>query len=197
MADHVTLAPAKPAKSAEKSPAPNGIGHSERERIFYLFRRWGFYEATLDPLGFFTPLKCPDLEGLSGECAEEARRYYCGTIGVEFLHLPELERRRWIAERVEGPEFEVNQAAILDRLVRADLFEQMLQSRYLGSVDSIMAMSHRGRLNVMTHIAGKPMHQVVAGFEDVDPRSVLGAGDVKYHVGATGTYTTSSRKSLN
>src|SRR5271157_3709597 len=215
MANPVTLAPTKRADSAKKFPAPNGIGHSERERIFYLFRRWGFYEATLDPLGFFTPLKCPDLEGLSGECAEEARRYYCGTIGVEFLHLPELERRRWIAERVEGPEFEVNQAAILDRLVRADLFEQMLQSRYLGSkrfslegntsliplldsilnvagdlggVDSIMAMSHRGRLNVMTHIAGKPMHQVVAGFEDVDPRSVLGAGDVKYHVGATGDY---------
>jgi len=224
MAEHVTLAPTKPAKSAKKSPAPNGIGHTERERIFYLFRRWGFYEATLDPLGFFIPLKCPDLDGLSGEFAEEARRHYCGNIGVEFLHIPEPERRRWIAERVEGPEFEVNQAAILDRLVRADLFEQMLQSRYLGSkrfslegntsliplldsilnaagelggVDSIMAMSHRGRLNVMTHIACKPMHQVVAGFEDVDPRSVLGAGDVKYHVGATGAYTTSTGKTLS
>ena len=224
MANRVTIAPKNSAKNAKQSPAPNGIGHTERERIFYLFRRWGFYEATLDPLGFFTPLKCPDLEGLTGEYAEEARRYYCGNIGVEFLHIPEPERRRWIAERVEGPEFEVNQVAILDRLVRADLFEQMLQSRYLGSkrfslegntsliplldsilntagdaggIDSIMAMSHRGRLNVMTHIACKPMHQVVAGFEDVDPRSVLGAGDVKYHVGATGVYTTSSGKSLN
>jgi two-component system sensor histidine kinase KdpD len=74
MADHVTLAPTTPAKSAKNSPALNGIGHSERERVFYLFRRWGFYEATLDPLGFFTPLKCPDLEGLSGEFAEEARQ---------------------------------------------------------------------------------------------------------------------------
>jgi 2-oxoglutarate dehydrogenase E1 component len=224
MANPVTLAPTKPVKSAKKSLAPNGAAHAERERIFYLFRRWGFYEATLDPLGFFTPLKCPDLEGLSGKYVEEARRYYCRTIGVEFLHIPELERRRWIAERMEGPEFEVYQPKILDRLVRADLFEQMLQSRYLGSkrfslegntsliplldsilnaagdlggVDSVMAMSHRGRLNVMTHIACKPMHQVVAGFEDVDPRSVLGAGDVKYHVGATGTYTTSSGQSLN
>jgi 2-oxoglutarate dehydrogenase E1 component len=60
-----------------------------------------------------------------------------------------------------------------------------------------MAMSHRGRLSVMTHIACKPAHEVVAGFEDVDPRSVLGAGDVKYHVGATGTYTTNAGKSLN
>ncbi len=92
----------------------------------------GAYEATLNPLNFFTPLKCPDLDGLSGEFAEEARRYYCGNIGVEFLPIPEPERRRWIAERMEG-QLEVNQAVILDRLVRADLFEQMLQSRYLGS----------------------------------------------------------------
>ena len=224
MANRVTISPDKSAKSVKRPPASNGAGHAERERIFSLFRRWGFYEATLDPLGFFTPLKVPDLEGLSGEYAEEARRYYCGTVGVEFLHLPEIDRRNWIAERVEGPEFEVNQPKVLDRLVRADLFEQVLQTRYLGSkrfslegetaliplldsildtagelggIDSVMAMSHRGRLNVMTHIASKPMHDVVAGFEDVDPRSVLGAGDVKYHVGATGIYTTSSGKPLN
>src|SRR5437879_12717399 len=53
-------------------------------------------------------------------------------------------------------------------------------------------MSHRGRLNVMTHIACKTPHEVVAGFEDVDPRSVLGSGDVKYHMGATGEYETRS-----
>src|SRR5947209_20236796 len=59
-----------------------------------------------------------------------------------------------------------------------------------------MAMSHRGRLNMMVHAACKAPHEVVAGFEDVDPRSVLGAGDVKYHVGATGTYVTSTGKEL-
>ena len=220
MANHVTFAPEKNVKTAKKLPARNGAGQAERERIFYLFRRWGFYEATLDPLGFFTPVKVPDLEGLSGEYAEEARRYYCGTIGVEFLHIPELDRRNWIAERMEGPESEVDQQKVLERLVRADLFEQILQSRYLGSkrfslegntaliplldsmldtagdlgaVDSVMAMSHRGRLNVMAHVACKPVHEVVAGFEDVDPRSVLGAGDVKYHVGATGVYTSAIR----
>src|SRR5208282_5632594 len=133
MANPVTLAPEKSAKSAKKSPASNGAGQAERERIFQLFRRWGFYEATLDPLGFFTPLKCADLKGLSGEYAEEARRYYCGTVGVEFQHLPEIERRNWIAERMEAPAPEVNRQEILERLVRADLFEQILQSRYLGS----------------------------------------------------------------
>jgi 2-oxoglutarate dehydrogenase E1 component len=224
MANRTTLVPDKSAKPSRKSASANGNTHAERERIFSLFRRWGFYESTLDPLGFFAPLKFPDLQGLSGEFAEEARRYYCGTIGVEFEHLPEPERRRWIAERMEGPEFEVSQEKILERLIRADLFEQVLQSRYLGSKrfslegntsliplldsildaagdfggsDSIVAMSHRGRLNVMTHIACKTPHEVVAGFEDVDPRSVLGAGDVKYHVGATGVYTTSAGKKIN
>ena len=57
-----------------------------------------------------------------------------------------------------------------------------------------MAMSHRGRLNVMVHTACKPAHEVVSGFEDVDPRSVLGAGDVKYHVGATGVTDTAQRQ---
>jgi 2-oxoglutarate dehydrogenase E1 component len=215
MANQTTLAP---PSSAPRTSNP------ERERIFDLFRRWGYTEATLDPLGFFAPLKFPDLENLSGEYAEEARAIYSGTVGVEFMHLPEPERRRWIAERIEAEAAPVNQQKILERLVRADLFEQVLQSRYLGSkrfslegntsliplldaildvagdfgaVDSVLAMSHRGRLNVMSHTACKPVHEVVAGFEDVDPRSVLGAGDVKYHVGATGTFTTSSQKSLN
>jgi 2-oxoglutarate dehydrogenase E1 component len=224
MANRITLDPEKSGKLAKKPEPANGAGHSERERIFDLFRRWGFSEATLDPLGFFAPVNYPDLDGLSGTYADEARRIYCGTIGVEFAHLPEPERRNWIAERMEGPQYQVHQEKILERLVRADLFEQILQSRYLGSkrfslegntsliplldsvldaagdlggVDSVMAMSHRGRLSVMAHIACKPVHEVVAGFEDVDPRSVLGAGDVKYHVGATGVYATSSGKKLN
>jgi 2-oxoglutarate dehydrogenase E1 component len=221
MANPPTLVPRKPAKKSTASPAAT---NAERERIFDLFRRWGYNEATLDPLGFLAPLHFPDLDQLTGAFADEARRHYCGTIGVEFQHLPEPERRKWIAERMEGAAFEVNQPKILERLVRADLFEQVLQSRYLGSkrfslegntsliplldsildsaadlggIDTVLAMSHRGRLNVMTHIACKPAHDVVAGFEDVDPRSVLGAGDVKYHVGATGVYCTSAEKSLN
>jgi 2-oxoglutarate dehydrogenase E1 component len=224
MSNRVTLAPEKSAKAPQKGQPRNGAGQAERDRIFYLFRRWGFYEADLDPLGLFTPLKCPDLEGLSGQYADQARRIYSGTVGVEFLHIPELARRNWVAERLEGPQPEVDQRRVLERLVRAELFEQILQSRYLGSkrfslegntaliplldsilnaagdlggVDSVMAMSHRGRLNVMAHIACKPIHDVVAGFEDVDPRSVLGAGDVKYHVGATGSYTTESGQKLN
>src|SRR5690348_6649036 len=230
MAHRTTLTQEQPAKASKtvKNPTAGGPAKAsdsaERERIFDAFRRWGYLEANLDPLGMFQPLKNPDLAGLSGDAAEEARRIYSGTIGADFMHLPEPERRNWIIERLEAPAEQVDQRKILERLIRADLFEQVLQARYLGSKrfslegvtaliplldsileaaaesgaeSSIMAMSHRGRLNVMVHAAGKAPHDVVAGFEDVDPRSVLGAGDVKYHVGATGMYVTKSGKEIS
>src|SRR6202522_4770578 len=54
----------------------------------------------------------------------------------------------------------------------------------------VMGMSHRGRLNVIVHVAKRGAEEVFAGFEDVDPRSVLGSGDVEYHMGASGEYVT-------
>ena len=54
-------------------------------------------------------------------------------------------------------------------------------------------MSHRGRLNVMATPSGRPAAEIFAGFEDVDPRSVLGGGDVKYHMGATGEHRGAQR----
>src|SRR6266480_1514181 len=217
---------AKTPKAAKKPTAgglAKGVSNEDRERVFDAFRRWGYLEATLDPLGLFEPLEQPELDALTGEAAEEARGIYCGTVGADFMHLLEPERRRWIIERIEAPAEKVDPHKILERLIRADLFEQVLQARYLGTKrfslegvtaliplldsildtagehgarESVMAMSHRGRLNVMVHAACKSPHEVVAGFEDVDPRSVLGAGDVKYHIGATGTYVTSSGKKI-
>src|SRR5260370_1778154 len=60
----------------------------------------------------------------------------------------------------------------------------------MGAHTAVLAMSHRGRLAVMSLVVGVPFENVFAGFEDVDPRSVLGGGDVKYHHGATGEYHT-------
>jgi 2-oxoglutarate dehydrogenase E1 component len=222
MADRTTLEaarPPKPPKPSKKAPSA-GL---DRDQVFDAFRRWGYREANLDPLGIMQPVKVQELE-LPGAAADEARSIYSATVGAEFMHLPEPERRAWIADQLEGEQSPVDPSKILDRLIRADLFEQVLQARYLGSkrfslegvtaliplldavlntaqhfgaIDSVMAMSHRGRLNVMVHAACKPPHEVVSGFEDVDPRSVLGAGDVKYHVGATGTYVTDEGKSIN
>jgi len=186
----------------------------ETEPVLERFRRWGYLEADLDPLGFLVPEPCPELD-LKGSDAESARRSYCSTIGAEFMHLPDRERRLWIEEQLESPPGAPDRKRILERLVRAEVFEQVLQARYLGTkrfslegvtaliplLDeilegaaehhaewSVLAMSHRGRLNVMAHIVNRPAEEIFAGFEDVDPRSVLGGGDVKYHVGATGDY---------
>ena len=194
--------------------APSG----ERERVFDAFRRWGYLEADLDPLGFLRPVPHSDLP-TDGEFAQEARRVYCGTIGVEFMHITDSARRRWIQERMESGPLVVDQQRALDLLIRAELFEQVLQQRYLGNkrfslegvtaliplmdeileaagqqgvAELVMGMSHRGRLNVIVHVARRAAEEVFAGFEDVDPRSVLGSGDVKYHMGATGEYLTRS-----
>ena len=74
-----------------------------REQTFDAFRRWGYLQAHLDPLDqYLAPLPLPELD-LDNEFAAEARRFYSGTIGAEFMHIPYRERREWIAQRLEGP----------------------------------------------------------------------------------------------
>ena len=131
MADRTTLDVVRPTRAA-KSPKKSSGNGEERERVFEAFRRWGYLEADLDPLKLLQPLKSSDLE-LAGPAADQARRIYCGSVGAEFMHLREPERRRWIAEQLEKPAEEVDQHKVLERLVRADLFEQVLQARYLGT----------------------------------------------------------------
>jgi len=74
----------------------------ERSRARANFRSvsaLGYLQADLDPLGFLKPLASTDLE-FTGEIADEARRHYCGTIGADFMHLAQPERRNWVAERM-------------------------------------------------------------------------------------------------
>jgi len=216
--------------ATRQSSAPEAAGpavldsaNGERERVFDAFRQWGYLEADLDPLGFLQPAPHPGLQ-IESDYADEARHIYCGTVGVEFMHIADPERRRWIQEKLEGEQPAIDQQQVLEQLIRADLFEQVLQQRYLGSkrfslegvtaliplvdevletagqlgaVQLVMGMSHRGRLNIMLHVAHRAPEEVFAGFEDVDPRSVLGGGDVKYHMGATGEYTTRSGATIH
>ena len=111
-----------------------------------------------------------------------------------------------------GPD---EQRHILDRLNAAEVFERFLHTRYVGQKrfglegaesaivildailneavaeglhESVMGMSHRGRLNVLANIVGKSYGEIFEEFEgNLDPESVQGSGDVKYHKGATGT----------
>jgi 2-oxoglutarate dehydrogenase E1 component len=200
--------------SREQAIAESAASKDAQERVWESFRRWGYLQANLDPLGDLEPAPMPELD-VSGPEADAARRVYCGSIGVEFMHIADRERRQWVQERMESEAAKPDRARILDLLIRADIFEQVLQTRYLGTkryslegesaliplLDSILsaaaeqgaekamlAMSHRGRLNVMVQIVGRAAADVFARFEDVDPRSILGGGDVKYHMGATGTF---------
>jgi 2-oxoglutarate dehydrogenase E1 component len=189
----------------------------EREQVFEAFRRWGYLQANLDPLGQqLQPVPLPELDDLSGPYAEEARRIYSGTVATEFMHILDPEKRRFISERLEGEPSPVDRQRTLELLVKADEFENVIQSRYLGTkrfssegvtslipfLDEILncaaereakqmvlAMSHRGRLNVIVNIMQRDASEIFAKFEDVDPRSTLGGGDVKYHIGATGMFT--------
>ncbi|MFF8613075.1 multifunctional oxoglutarate decarboxylase/oxoglutarate dehydrogenase thiamine pyrophosphate-binding subunit/dihydrolipoyllysine-residue succinyltransferase subunit [Streptomyces sp. NPDC015350] len=118
--------------------------------------------------------------------------------------------------RTQQPERE-EQLRILRRLNAAEAFETFLQTKYVGQkrfsleggesviplldavIDSaaearldevVIGMAHRGRLNVLANIVGKSYAQIFREFEgNLDPRSMHGSGDVKYHLGAEGTFT--------
>ncbi|MGW7077603.1 multifunctional oxoglutarate decarboxylase/oxoglutarate dehydrogenase thiamine pyrophosphate-binding subunit/dihydrolipoyllysine-residue succinyltransferase subunit [Streptomyces sp. NPDC054871] len=109
------------------------------------------------------------------------------------------------------------QLRILRRLNAAEAFETFLQTKYVGQkrfsleggesviplldavIDSaaesrldevVIGMAHRGRLNVLANIVGKSYAQIFREFEgNMDPKSMHGSGDVKYHLGAEGTFT--------
>src|SRR6266404_1823678 len=144
----------------------------DRERVFNAFRQWGYLEGDLDPLGFLRPRTAPELQ-IDNDYAREARAIYSSTIGVEINHIYAPERRRWIYEQMESEPPKEDQQRILDLLIRADIFEQVMQQRYLGSkrfslegvtaliplvdevldtvsglgaIELVMGMSHRGRL---------------------------------------------------
>ena len=191
------------------------VSGNEQERIWDAFRRWGYLQANLDPLGDLEPVAMPELE-VTGPEAEAARRFYCGSIGVEFMHIPDRERRLWIQERMESeapgarsrPGFlncwcgrrfssrpssrgiwEPSAFRSKEKRPLLPLLDAILSAAAeQGAEKAMLAMSHRGRLNVMVHTVGRSAAEVFARFEDVDPRSILGGGDVKYHLGATGDF---------
>ncbi|WP_084222355.1 multifunctional oxoglutarate decarboxylase/oxoglutarate dehydrogenase thiamine pyrophosphate-binding subunit/dihydrolipoyllysine-residue succinyltransferase subunit [Rhodococcus sp. Chr-9] len=147
------------------------------------------------------------------------RDAYCRHVGVEYTHILEPEQQQWLQERVEAHHVKptvAQQKYILSRLNAAEAFETFLQTKYVGQkrfslegaesvipmMDAIIdqaaehtldevaiAMPHRGRLNVLANIVGKPYSQIFSEFEgNLNPAAAHGSGDVKYHLGAEGTY---------
>jgi 2-oxoglutarate decarboxylase len=148
------------------------------------------------------------------------RDAYCRRVGVEFRHISDPEERAWIQNRVEvkhAPPTRDEQLHILGRLNTAEAFETFLQTKYVGQkrfsleggeaviplLDAVLTqaaaqnldevvvgMPHRGRLNVLANIVGKPYSKIFNEFEgNIDPSTAQGSGDVKYHLGAEGTFT--------
>ena len=96
---------------------PDAAADPAENRVIDAFRRWGYLEASLDPLELALPRPHPELP-TEGETAARARGWYCGPIGVEFMHIPDPARRRWVRERMERPTPPIDAAAVLERLVK-------------------------------------------------------------------------------
>ncbi|WP_216380694.1 multifunctional oxoglutarate decarboxylase/oxoglutarate dehydrogenase thiamine pyrophosphate-binding subunit/dihydrolipoyllysine-residue succinyltransferase subunit [Arcanobacterium phocae] len=154
------------------------------------------------------------------EILDQLREAYCRTVGIEYMHIVDPAQRRWFQDRLERPAQPATaeqRRRILTKLNQAEAFETFLQTKYVGqkrfsleggeslipALDAILegaaasglsdvaiCMAHRGRLNVLTNIAGKSYGQVFNEFDGkIDPTTVQGSGDVKYHLGTEGVYT--------
>ncbi|KQS07417.1 alpha-ketoglutarate decarboxylase [Curtobacterium sp. Leaf183] len=152
------------------------------------------------------------------------RDAYCRTVGIEYMHIQDPEQRRWFQSHIEVPYSKPSkdeQLRVLGKLNEAEAFETFLQTKYVGQkrfsleggestiafLDTLIqhaavagldevaiGMAHRGRLNVLTNIAGKTYGQIFREFEGTTlPGSVSGqgSGDVKYHVGTEGVFRAS------
>jgi 2-oxoglutarate dehydrogenase E1 component len=160
---------------------------------------------------------------------ERLRDTYCGSIGYEFMHIQDAEKKDWIKRRLELHNdvgfTNDERIAFLKKLIEAEEFENFLHTKYVGHkrfsleggesaivlVDKIfqlaakskllsivVGMAHRGRLNLLVNEIGKPIEDILQEFEgDVDPNSFMGSGDVKYHLGAEGVYTSPNGEKID
>ena len=155
------------------------------------------------------------------------RDSYCRTIGLEYMHIQDPVQRKWFQNNVEVKYTKPGhdeQLRILSKLNEAEAFETFLQTKFVGQkrfsleggesliplLDEILrgaasagldgaaiGMAHRGRLNVLTNIAGKTYGQVFREFEgSVALGNERGSGDVKYHLGTEGTFATETGTEL-
>ena len=208
------------------------------------FRVRGHLYAEVDPLGLHRPEYHPELDpatygfgehdwdrpifidGVLGletatirEIMAALKSIYCSKIGVEFQHIQDPDQKAWIQHRIEQPlnrtEFtERGRRAILERLTEAEVFEQFLDRKYIGTkrfgleggealipaleqiikrggemglCEAVIGMAHRGRLNVLANFMGKPFQAIFSEFQGqpAHPADVQGSGDVKYHLGTS------------
>jgi len=199
----------EPRTHPELDPATYGLTIWDLDREFYTD---GVAGRNLMTLG--------DLLGV-------LRDAYCRRVGVEYMHIQEPEQKRWIQEQVEGVPATLDTAEqlhLLGRLNAAEAFERFLHTKYVGHKrfglegaesliplvdevldqaavagiqEAVLGMAHRGRLNLLANIVGKPLRKIFREFEgNLDPDTTQGSGDVKYHLGAAGKFVGRSGRPL-
>jgi 2-oxoglutarate dehydrogenase E1 component len=185
----------------ELQPETYGFGSGDMERDIFIAGYLGLESATVSKI------------------LDILKRTYCGTFGVEFMHISDPAEKAWLQERIEGPDKEIafsreGKRAILQKIVETEGFERFLHKRYpgtkrfgidggeamvpaleqiikrggaMGVTDIVLGMPHRGRLNVLAAVMGKPYHVI---FHEFQGGSTIGedefsSGDVKYHLGSS------------
>jgi 2-oxoglutarate dehydrogenase E1 component len=186
---------------ADLTPAYHGFSDTDLDRPIWIGGALGMERATVRQI----------VAALQAD--------YCGTIGVEYMHINDLEERRFIQERIESLDETVQftpegKQAILAKVIESEQWEKFLARKYVGTkrfgldggesaipaleavikyggltgIEEIdVGMSHRGRLNVLSNVMGKPyraiFHEFAGGASN--PADVGGSGDVKYHLGTS------------
>nr|CCA19521.1 2oxoglutarate dehydrogenase E1 component putative [Albugo laibachii Nc14] len=164
------------------------------------------------------------------DIVQELRELFCGHIGVEYQHLRNREAALWIRQQLEYHKSlvlsETKRMAILNELLRAELFEQFLGRRFSGAkrfsieggeslipalnelfqyasaygIEAVhLGMAHRGRLNVLGNVLKCPFHMIMSQFQPYlpdEPDYPNNSDDVRYHLGTTSTLDMPSGKKL-
>ena len=151
------------------------------------------------------------------EVLSRLRAAYTLKVGSEYTHILDRDERGWLQDRLEAgmpKPTNAEQKYILQKVNAAEAFENFLQTKYVGQkrfslegaetliplLDSIIdtaagqdldevviGMPHRGRLNVLFNIVGKPLADIFGEFDGNYKGGQLGgSGDVKYHLGSEG-----------
>ncbi|MEZ5925666.1 MAG: 2-oxoglutarate dehydrogenase E1 component [Hyphomicrobiaceae bacterium] len=185
-----------------------------------LAQTYGFDESDLDrPIYIHDTLGAEHPVLSMRQIVGIMRQTYCAKVGVEYMHIADIDQRRWIQRRIESREKWIKftaqgKKAILNKLIESESFERFLQVKYtgtkrfgleggeamipaleqiikrgsqLGVREIVIGMSHRGRLNVLASVMGKPHRAIFNEFKggSSNPDDVEGSGDVKYHLGAS------------
>jgi 2-oxoglutarate decarboxylase len=128
------------------------------------------------------------VEGAPNELSVEEKRHILGRLNAAEA-LEQFLGKKYLGQKRFGIDGAESAIPILDTIL-AEAADTHMDS-------AVMGMAHRGRLNVLVNIVGKSYDQLFKEFEgNVDPESIQGSGDVKYHLGQTGKFVSAAGNTI-